>query len=72
MIEKFTAEEAERCALYIVDWLCTRNAGELEPALDEMTVRSRRDMVAELALILRHGGRPPNWVPSAEKGPFRS
>jgi len=49
-------------ASYIFDWLMIRNGGELNDALQTMTVRSFKDALDELELILRHGGRPPNWT----------
>lgn len=38
-------------AKYIVEWLRTRNRGELTKLLHE-----------ELEMILQHGGKPPNWI----------
>lgn len=48
-------------ASYIIEWLETRNKGELREALDQQRIRDRKLMLDELTLILRHGGKPPNW-----------
>lgn len=52
----------EELAAYIFTWLRNRNGGELEDALDDMRVRDRDLAIEELAMILQHKGRPPNWV----------
>ena len=49
-------------ARYIFEWLAARNGGELANALDSMTVRDQRIAHEELAQILMHGGKPPNWI----------
>lgn len=46
----------------ILDWLMSRNARELEDTFDNMRVSDFRRLREELALILYHEGRPPNWV----------
>jgi hypothetical protein len=48
-------------AEYIVRFLEDRNGGELAEALDSQTVASRRLMIGELELILKHKGKPPSW-----------
>ena len=55
-------EEHRNLAAYIVEWFGCRNAGEFEKVLDRQRVMDRRLMLDELAMILAHGGRPPNWV----------
>lgn len=51
----------EALALYIEGWLESRNREELRPAIEAMTLESYRGLLGELAMILRHGGKPPNW-----------
>lgn len=58
MSDKDLKSEAE----YIFEWLERRNGGQLREAIESMTVRDRRLAIDELALILLHGGRPPNWT----------
>lgn len=63
-LARFTGDaESDELAVYIFDWLETRNGGELGDALDDMTVGSRKDAISQLALILRSGGHPPHWEP---------
>lgn len=52
---------AELAAL-IVDFLESRNGGELREAFEAQRTGDRRLMLDELALILEVGGRPANWV----------
>jgi hypothetical protein len=59
---KKTSKPQPELAAYIIDWLCQRNGGELQPAIEAMTVFDHRLMHEELTFILQHGGRPPNWV----------
>jgi len=54
--------EEERLTIYIVDWLISRNRGELAEAFGNMTVRDYENLKSELQLILKCGGKPPNWV----------
>jgi len=49
-------------ASYIIEWLQSRNGGELRGAFADMRLGSYQDMREELELILKHGGKPPNWV----------
>ena len=57
-------EEAQRpLADYIVEWLISRNRGELAEAFGNMKVRDSENLKSELRWILMHGGHPPNWVP---------
>lgn len=62
---KAPAPTAEHFALAdcIIDFMKTRNRGELIEAFDNMTVGGARLMREELASILASGGRPSNWVP---------
>lgn len=53
---------SEELAKYIIEFLRTRNLGELEEAFDDMTVGNYRRLENELSLILEHGGKPPNWT----------
>jgi hypothetical protein len=55
-------KEAE-LALVILSWLRSRNGGELDEAIGAMRLADHENMRGELELILKHGGRPPNWVP---------
>jgi hypothetical protein len=57
MAERNLKSEAE----YIFEWLERRNRGQLREAIESMRVLDRRLAIDELALILLHGGRPPNW-----------
>lgn len=50
-----------KLATYLIDWLETRNGGELRDPLQDMRVRDRVQMHEELTMILTHGGKPPNW-----------
>jgi hypothetical protein len=52
----------EDLAIYIMEWLMNRNGGELREAFYNMTVRDFRNLKEELQLILKHGGKPPNWI----------
>lgn len=53
---------ANKCAEYIFDWLKNRNGSELESAFGNMRVKDAKLMKEELIWILRHGGKPDNWV----------
>jgi ribosomal protein L39E len=53
---------AESLAFYIYNWLERRNGGELAGPLGNQRVSDRKLALDELALILKHGGKPPNWV----------
>ncbi len=59
---KEETEADRKLAEYIIEFLTIRNGGEFEPAFDKQRVMDRRLMLGELAMILAHGGRPPNWV----------
>ena len=52
----------EELAKYIFAWLETRNRAALRDVLESMTIADRKLALEELALILLHKGRPPNWV----------
>jgi len=52
----------DELAAYIVEWLRSRNGEQLRPAFDNMRVGDFELMLDELALILQHGGKPPNWT----------
>ena len=52
----------DELAAYIFRWLCKRNGGELNDAIGNMKVRSLCLAKDELALILEHRGKPPNWL----------
>lgn len=52
----------EELADYIFRWLERRNGGELARAIGRMRVESYRLAKEELAMILQHRGKPPNWV----------
>lgn len=56
------SKQDEELASYVIEWLCSRNGGELRPAIESMRVSDFKLMHDELAHILLHGGRPPNWV----------
>lgn len=56
------SREHDVLADYILTWLQERNGGALQDAFDNMRMKDARLMTAELALILEHGGKPPNWV----------
>jgi hypothetical protein len=45
----------------IVEWLITRNGGELGPAFGNMRVSDYRLLREELEHILRCGKYPDNW-----------
>jgi hypothetical protein len=47
---------------YIVQWLRSRNGGELQHAFADMRVCDYELLLDELKLILAYGGHPPNWV----------
>lgn len=49
-------------AEYVVQWLQSRNGGELREAFANMRLGDYVRLHDELALILLHGGKPPNWV----------
>jgi hypothetical protein len=49
-------------AVYIVEWLRSRNAAQLDPAISAMSVEDYELLHDELAHILKHGGHPPNWI----------
>lgn len=49
-------------ARFILQWLRERNAGELNEVIGDMRVRDLEIAESELASILAHGGKPPNWV----------
>jgi hypothetical protein len=53
---------------YIVEWLTTRNRSELAEAFGNMRVRDFELLKDELRLILKCGGKPPNWI-AASKAP---
>ena len=55
--------EHSKLANYILRWLVNRNGGELQPAIENMKLGDYILMKAELELILKCGGHPPNWVP---------
>ncbi len=55
-------EQVERLARYILDFLQNRNGGELEGAIGNMRMSDYRLLHEELKMILKHGGKPPNWV----------
>lgn len=57
-----SSEAAGVLADFILEWLESRNGAELRPALEALRVGDARRLREELALILRHGGRPPNWT----------
>jgi hypothetical protein len=57
------ALEPGALALFIVRWLRERNNGELFATFAEMKVGDYEHLTDELALILEHGGCPPNWKP---------
>jgi hypothetical protein len=48
-------------AVYIVEFLKRRNAGELHDRFEAMTIRDHHLFLDELTLILIVGGKPPNW-----------
>ena len=52
----------EDLARYIVSFLQRRNRGELQDAFDQMRVGDYNLLLEELAMILEHRGKPPNWV----------
>lgn len=49
-------------AKLIVEFMRTRNRGELDEAFGDMRVRDYELLHEELGMILAHKGRPPNWV----------
>jgi NTP pyrophosphatase (non-canonical NTP hydrolase) len=51
-----------RLADFIVDWLVSRNRGELDEVFGNMRRRDYENLKEELELILACGGKPPNWV----------
>jgi len=55
-------EAVDELTYYILEFLRTRNDGELREAFESMRVKDFNLMREELALILTHGGKPPNWV----------
>jgi hypothetical protein len=55
-------EEQAPLADYIMNWLITRNRGELAETFVNMRVRDYDCLKGELRWILKHGGKPPNWV----------
>jgi hypothetical protein len=54
--------EPDALADYIIEWLQERNGAELLEAFEAMRVRDARNLREELVMILKHGGRPPNWT----------
>lgn len=61
ILETKPPKDEDALAAYIFEWLGRRNGEELAPALDEMRVKDVALAKAELALILKHQGKPPNW-----------
>lgn len=58
-----TLEQQKALARYIIDeWLRNRSGAAFDRVLDEMKVGQYRSLFEELALILQHGGKPPNWT----------
>lgn len=57
-----TKETAEALTDYIVEWLTTRNRAELAEAFGDMKMRDYEGLKGELNLILKCGGKPPNWT----------
>lgn len=55
-------ERLQRLARYIVDFFSDRNGGELAEHFDDMRHADFDLLLEQLALILKHGGKPPNWV----------
>lgn len=49
-------------AEFVVEWLRERNGSQLNDAFGEMKLRDFENLHGELAEILKHCGRPPNWV----------
>ena len=62
LVEKWTERNCDALAVYIYEWFETRNDGEFEDAIGEQAWAERKLAVSELAHILFHNGRPPNWV----------
>ncbi len=54
-------ELAPKLALYIVNFLRERNGAELDPQFKNMTVANFELLIEQLALILKHKGKPSNW-----------
>ncbi len=54
--------DEKKLARYIADWLRVRNGGELEDAMCNMRVGDFENFLKELEMILKHGGKPPNWI----------
>lgn len=54
--------QEEALARYILQHLRERNGAELDEAIGNMRLLDFELCVNELALILKHGGKPPNWV----------
>lgn len=66
---KATGQSAENAAdhkataLVILDLLITRNRGAWRDIMNGQTIDDRALLIEQLALVIEHGGRPPNWVP---------
>lgn len=61
-VEKTGDGSPQALAAYLIEWLRSRNGGELAEAIGDMRVADFENLRGELELILQHGGRPPNWV----------
>lgn len=57
-----TYEENKQLALYIFEWLASRNGSELKGPLENMRIVDRNIAIDGLAHILEHKGKPPNWI----------
>ncbi len=55
-------QNSDDLADYIIRWLTVRNGGELSGPMTRMSDGDREHLRTELVMILKHGGRPPNWI----------
>lgn len=54
--------EMKELAAYVLEFLESRNGGELREVFDNMTRKDYSLLLEQLSMILEHGGKPPNWI----------